>query len=116
MYGWTRRSLFPYFCLILIVAEAYICLIKDTACSSHPCEWLSPNFKNVNYAPICNIDFSAPTAKRKRIFYEGKENESLFLNSSNCVKIAPPASKDELEAFYNVLSKTGKPAIYSWLQ
>ena len=68
----------PYFCLVLFAAEAYTSLIKDTACTSHPCEWLSLNFKNVNYAPICNTDFSAPTTKRKRTFDEGKENESVF--------------------------------------
>ena len=45
---------------LLFAAEAYTSLIKDTACTSRPYEWLSPNFKNVNYAPICNIDFSAP--------------------------------------------------------
>ena len=59
-------------------------LIKDTACSFRPCEWLSPNFKNVIYALICNTDFFTPITKRKRMFDEGKENESLFLNSSNC--------------------------------
>ena len=44
---------------------------------------------------------------------QGEACSTFLLNCVIIPKITPPASKDELEAFYRVLSKTGKLAILS---
>ena len=45
---------------LLFAAEAHTKLNKDISCTSKACSWLSPAMQNVRYAPISDINFSAP--------------------------------------------------------
>ena len=94
---------------LLFAAEAHNRL-KDTSCTSQPCTWLSPNMKNVAYAPISDINFTAPTTKRKRVL-DGKSSQK----SQRGFMLPPPPSKERIDSFIHELSKTGKPALLSIL-
>ena len=62
---------------LLFAAEAHNRL-KDTSCTSQPCVWLSRNKQNVAYAPVSDINFTAPTTKRKRVL-DGKSSQKSQL-------------------------------------
>ena len=94
---------------LLFAAEAHNHL-KDTSCTSQRCAWLAPNMQNVAYAPIPDIDFTAPATKRKRV-HDGKPNQK----SQPQVPLPPPPSKERIKDFIHELSKTGKPALLSIL-
>ena len=94
---------------LLFAAEAHNRL-KDTSCTSQRCAWLAPNMQNVAYAPISDIDFTAPATKRKRV-QDGKPNQK----SQAQVPLPPPPSKERITDFIRDLSKTGKPALLSIL-
>ena len=49
---------------LLFAAETYNRLNKDVSCTSLPCAWLPPSVK---YAPISDINFTAPPTKRKKL-------------------------------------------------
>ena len=94
---------------LLFAAEAHNRL-KDTSCTSRLCAWLSPNMQNVAYAPISDINFTAPATKRRRILegQSGHQSQPELLEP-------PPPSKEKIESFLHLLSKTGKPALLSIL-
>ena len=94
---------------LLFAVEAHNCL-KDMSCTSQPCAWLSPNMQNVAYAPISDINFTAPTTKRKRVL-EGKSGQQSQLE----FVVPPPPSREKIARFIYELSKTGKPALLSIL-
>ena len=102
-----QREACSHISALLFAAEIYTSLIS----TSHPL--VSSTIRMSTMLPFVTLTSLHPPQRVKECLTK-EENESLFLNSSNCVtisKIVPPALKDELEAFYNVLSKTGKPAI-----
>ena len=67
----------------------------------------SPAIKNVSYAQIFEIDFSAPATKRKII-------ENVDQHSSASITASFQPSETELEQLYDALSKTAeKPALLS---
>ena len=63
--------------------------------------------QSVVYAPISDINFTAPTTKRKRAL----EGESGQQSQLEFVVPTPPSR----ESFIYELSKTGKPALLSTL-
>lgn len=93
---------------LLFAAETHNHL-KDTSCTSQPCAWLSPNMQNVTYAPISDINFTAPTTKRR--LQDGKCSQK----SQHEFVLPPPPSKERIDGFIHKLSKTGKPALLSIL-
>ena len=94
---------------LLFAAEAHNRL-KDTSCTSQPCAWLSPNMQNVAYAPISDINFTAPTTERRRV-QGGKSSQK----PQQEFVLPPPPSKETIDDFIHQLSKTGKPALLSIL-
>ena len=62
---------------LLFSTEAYTRHMKNISCTSNPCEWLPPTMKNVPYAPISDINFSAPSAKRKKILLNALPPKNL---------------------------------------
>ena len=69
----------------------------------------SPAIKNVSYAQIFEIDFSAPATKRKII-----ENVDQHSSTSITASLDIHPSETELEQLYDALSKTAeKPALLS---
>jgi len=66
--------------------------------------------KNVAYAPISDINFTAPTTKRKRV-QDGKSSQK----SQQEFVLPPPPSKERIDGFIHEMSKTGKPALLSIL-
>ena len=51
---------------LLFLLEANSQLKKSLPCTSQPCYWLPPTFKNVPFAKICDIDFMSAQRKRKK--------------------------------------------------
>lgn len=106
---------------LLFTLEANSQIKKGFSCTSLPCYWLPPSFKSVPFARICDIDFTSPQAKLKKIC----KNEQLSHKASTSnigSPQDPPAqaqktmkpSVDELDNFYKTLSEAGtKPAILS---
>ena len=66
--------------------------------------------QNVAYAPISDINFNARATKRRRILegQSGHQSQPELLEP-------PPPSKENIESFLHLLSKTGKPAQLSIL-
>ena len=68
---------------LLFAVETCNRLEKGTSCTSKPCAWLPPNMLKVKFAPISDIDFSAPMTKprtkRKRLV-EGEKPASQSIN------------------------------------
>ena len=65
----------------------------------------------MKYAPIAEIDFTAPGTKRRKV---RTWNQSFEQGVSIQKSLVPPTDK-ELSCFYEALSKTGKPALLSLL-
>ena len=86
---------------LLFAAETYNRLNKDVSCTSQACAWLPPaHMQNVKYAPISDINFTAPSTKRKNI--TGKSARQSTKQSS-----LPSPSQEEISRFFSELSKTG---------
>ena len=66
---------------LLFSTEANTQTRKNTSCTSTSCTWLVPILKKVEYAPICDIDFTTPQKRRKTI--EGNLSCSLCTTSSS---------------------------------
>ena len=81
---------------------------KNLSCTSQPCYWLPPTFKNVRFAQICDIDFtSAPTK-----FLSDSAACPSKSTSTSTTSMTPSSS--EHDTFYKNLSKVGKkPVILS---
>ncbi len=100
--------------VILFTLDANVQVKQSMSCTSMPCSWLPPSFKNVSFAPISNIDFSAPDIKIKTNL-----EKSIASSSNSSVKIidipgvnnklTPPSN--ELTVLYKKLSEAGKPVI-----
>ena len=52
---------------LLLAIEAHNRLNNNTSCTSQPCAGPSLTMQNVAYAPILDINFTAPTTKRKQV-------------------------------------------------
>ena len=51
---------------LLFAVEAHTKAWESTACTSAACSWLPPTLQNVEYAQVKDIDFSSPSAERKK--------------------------------------------------
>ena len=91
---------------VLFAVETYNRLNRDNSCTSQLCAWLPSTMQNVKYAPNAEIDFTAPSTKRRKVTW----NQSFEQVSS--LQKSPPTDK-ELSCFYEALSKTAKPALLS---
>ena len=77
----------------------------------HNCvSWLPPTMQNVRFAPIAEIDFTAPSTKRKRQSMCAESQERISQSPRTSV---PAPTNEELATFHEALSKTGKPALLS---
>ena len=98
---------------LLFTIEAHTKFQKDVSCTSQACQWLPPTLKNVKYAAISDIDFSAPSTKRKRLEKKNQSEESTLLSPSNIAASEDPTDT-ELDKLYETIFKTeDKPAILS---
>ena len=79
---------------LLFAAEAYTKLSKDYSCTSESCRWLPPSMQNVKYAPISDINFSAPFSKKKKMMLDESLGEVAVPQSSNS-ELVPSPSKEE---------------------
>ena len=52
---------------LLFTLEANSQVKKSLSCTSLPCYWLPPTFKSVPFARICDIDFTAPQTKQRKL-------------------------------------------------
>ena len=94
---------------LLFAIEAHTKLKKDASCTSHPCKWLSPAIKNVNYAQIFEIGF-LPLLQKGKKFENGNQRSSMSITAS--LDIQP--SETELEQLYDAISKLAeKPSLLS---
>ena len=92
---------------LLFAAETHNRLHRDASCTSQLCTWLPRSMQNVRFAPISDINFTAPATKRNNI-----TNNNLGSNKRKEFSVSPP-SQAEISDFPHVLSKTGKPALLS---
>ncbi len=106
-----------HFAAILFTLDANVQVKQSMSCTlTPPCSWLPPSFKNVSFAPISNIDFSAPDIKIKTNL-----EKSIASSSSSSVKIIDipgvnnktTPSSNELNVLYKKLSEAGKSVILS---
>ena len=98
---------------LLFSTEANTQTRKNTSCTSTSCTWLVPSLKKVEYAPICDIDFTTPQKRRKTI--EGNLSCSLCTTSSSLKdEGAEKPTEEELEMLYKKLSECKKmPSLLS---
>ena len=85
---------------------------KNLSCTSQPCYWLPPTFKNVPFARICDIDFTSAQRKHRNVLSSSPEDPSDVTSFAASTTITPSSS--EIDTFYHNLSKVGKkPVILS---
>ena len=61
-----------------------------------PCAWLPPNMLKVKFAPISDIDFSAPTTKRKKLVDGEGPNQQTSEPQSESESVPSPSQEDIL--------------------
>ena len=93
---------------VLFTLEANTRYKQSISCTSLPCSWLPPTFQSVEYAPIANIDFMTADEKPKR-----KKSKTATTSTPNCQEdlTSRTPSPEELDAFFNDLSKSGSKAV-----
>ena len=101
--------------VILFTLDANVQVKQSMSCTlTPPCSWLPPSFKNVSFAPISNIDFSAPDIKiktnlEKSIASSSSSSEKIDIPGVNN-KITP--SSNELMVLYKKLSEAGTTSLF----
>ena len=98
---------------LLFLLDANSQVRKSLSCTSLPCYWLPPTFKSVPFARICDIDFTAPQRKHKKVLDQATpaSSSSATIPSTTVSSNVKP-SADDLDGLYKTLS-TGKAAILS---
>ena len=92
----------------LFAVETAVRLIKDTTCTSKPCEWIRPSSQKISYAEGSDIDFSSPQRKRKQ------QSCSEIVTPKQPKGVLSGPTADEALEFYSALANTGtKCAILS---
>ena len=104
---------------LLFAAETHKRLKKDNSCTSQLCAWLPPSMQDVKFVPISDINFIAPATKRKKLSPHHHSNVLAAYSEHSETRFtampSPSTCKEELAAFYQHLSQTGKPALLSIL-
>ena len=98
---------------LLFSTEAYTRHMKNISCTSNPCEWLPPTMKNVPYAQISDINFSAPSTKRKKILLNAQPPKKSRVSRGE--NVIPSPSEEELKTFFDYLSQASKPVVLSYI-
>ena len=93
---------------VLFAAEANRRILKNVSCTSALCSWLPAGNQSVGYAPMSDIDFTTPAAKRQRMSTEG-----VSARSSSAQETTPKPTDAELKSLYTVILKGGKPVLLS---
>ena len=97
---------------LLFTVEANTLIKQQFSCTSLPCSWLPSSFRSALFSEISNIDFTTPHHKCKQ-----SQNDSTTDGESVQKRkklIIPKATDDDLNTFYDDLSKTkGKPVLLS---
>ena len=97
---------------ILFTLDANVQARKSLSCTSVPCSWLPPTFKNVPFAPISDINFADPE-KRLKAMVGTSSSSKCFVNSacegegtssSSKTLTNLTSSKSEAEHFFRKLS------------
>ena len=102
---------------LLFTVEAHTKFTRETSCTSEPCQWLPPSMKKVHFAPISDVDFSAPGTKRKRLVNKQDQctDTSPSASSSRSFIMTTP-SDAELKNLFDKLSRMNeKPGLWSIL-
>ena len=94
---------------LLFTLEANSQVKKSLSCTSLPCYWLPPTFKSVPFARICDIDFTAPQTKQRKLC----DDQQVSTPPASIPTSDMKPSASELNSLFKTLSETGKPAILS---
>ena len=93
---------------LLLTVEAHTKFTRETSCTSEPSQWLPPSMKKVHFAPISNIDFSAPQIKESdwQINHGSQDQCTDTSPSSSSLRsfIMTTPSDAELENLFDKLS------------
>ena len=101
---------------VLFTIEANTNMKQQFSCTSLPCSWLPSSFRSVTFTEISKMDFSTPTSKRIQCQKKTDEHEESESAPKKKIVSIPEPTENDLELFYNDLSKTrGKPVILSLL-
>lgn len=80
---------------LLFTIEAHTNFIKETSCTSQPCQWIQPTIKTVKYPPMSEIDFSTPGTKRKKSSSQDVSTPTL----SNVTSVAAQTDSEWSSSF-----------------
>ena len=97
---------------LLFTIEAGVRMVKSQTCTSLPCKWIMPaTIKNVPYAEIRKIDFTAASAKKRKL---DEQQSGLTKTTPNSKKIDYNPSETQKKVFLKKLHDSNtKPAILS---
>ena len=104
---------------ILFTLDANVQARKSLSCTSVPCSWLPPTFKNVPFALISEINFAEPEKRLKAMVgtsssikcFVSSACEGEGTSSSSKTLTNLTSSKSELEHFFKKLSDTNKKPV-----
>ena len=89
----------------LFALETSIKLLKNTACTSMPCEWLRPSAQKIEYAEGASIEFVSPRRKFNEVRCESLGRGRTHRRPTSA-SLVPPTST-EATGFYASLAATG---------
>ena len=90
---------------LLFAVESRTRMMKETACTSVPCRWLSPSMQQVEYKRIVDIDFTAPATKHATTGSAPARAEKVHRPSR--------PTQAEMDGFYSQLAQVNKAAVLS---
>ena len=82
----------------LFALETSITLLKNTACTSMPCEWIRPAAQKIEYAEGASIDFISPRRKFNEVRCESLGSERTHMRPTSASLVPPTYS--EATGFY----------------
>ena len=103
---------------LLFTLDANTQVKKGLSHTSVPCYWLLPTFKSVPFARICDIDFTTPQKKKRKLLDLQIHPPTNAITTHSPLNLPIPttnvkASETELECLYKAHSKAGKSVLLS---
>ena len=95
---------------VVLFCIEYATRIHDSKTCTEKAYWLLPGYNSVEYKEVCGIDFSAAKTLKKNLdekVVNYADTENATVTQKSCFKKYATPTSNELNSFFNKLSKCG---------